>query len=71
MPDLDEGLVKRLAGCNIQDSDVKYKFDALLSLSNVLPEKLVADVVGTFGHLRSSNACGLFTVIQTLRLSKV
>lgn len=70
MPDFDKSLVQRLACRDIHDSNIKNEFDTLLSLADILPEKLVANVVRTFSHLRSGNTCRLMAIRQMLQLSE-
>lgn len=59
MPDLHESLIKRLAGGDIYNPDIKDERYTLLILANVLTKVLVVDVVRALSDLRSGHAGAL------------
>ena len=56
VPNFNECVRKRLAGASIQDTDVELQWYTALIFTEVLPDKIVIQVIGSLGDLRSCRA---------------
>lgn len=65
-PNLNESLVKRLAGGGVDHTNVEKEVDTTLSLTNVVPDELVVDIVRSFSDFRRSHARRLTQTSQRL-----
>lgn len=65
-PDLDKGLVERLAGSGVDDANVEEQVDTALVLTNIVADKFIIDIVWAFGNLWRRHAGGLIDRVSTV-----
>src|SRR5579862_3864609 len=58
MPDVDRGILQRRAAVRIHQRDPKLQWNARLALADILPHRLVVDVVGAFFLLGGQSTGG-------------